>query len=624
MKETSFHKDASGITVRTKNGWTVSLDAFSESIIGVRATKLPALPEHESFMVVPENRRQCELSSSENATDFSLSTGSVTATVDAKTGAVSFADSKGKTILREVAGSRAMTPTVELGEKTFRVSQHFHYDNVNVLMGLGNHQDGIANYKGRDCSLIQYNCIDVIPFFVTDAGFGMLWDNDSITRFGDPRVHQDLNKVFKLYNADGKAGGLTARYFGDSMFAYTMCQREEGAVQYQFIPDKQKVPAGFNIDKGSIRWEGFIEAKEKGVHKMRSFGSHYIKVTIDDVVYVDKWRQNWMPWQNLFELDLVPGEKHKIVIEWNCNGGFCAMEALSPADPKYKSEIAWESEVGEEIRYYFIAGKTVDEQIAGYRLLTGKASMMPRWTMGLWQCRERYETQEQLTGVVDEFRKRKMPLDCIVQDWQFWGPDGWGTQDFDPARFPDPKGMLTDLHEKYNAHLLISVWAKFNKHTPQFKELYEKGWIYKKQPDTDDKDWLGYPYGFYDAFNEEAGRWVWDLCNKKLYKNGAVDGVDSWWLDATEPDILSNMDIADRKEQMNPTAKGTSARVYNAFSINHCRWFYEGQRKANENKRVVILTRSSYAGHQRYGAMTWSGDVASRWEDLKKQITCGL
>jgi len=112
--------------------------------------------------------------------------------------------------------------------------------------------------------------------------------------------------------------------------------------------------------------------------------------------------------------------------------------------------------------------------------------------------------------------------------------------------------------------------------------------------------------------------------NEKLYKNGGVDGADSWWLDATEPDIVSNMDIADRKEQMNPTAKGTSARVYNAFSINHCRWFYEGQRAANENKRVVILTRSSYPGHQRYGAATWSGDVASRWEDLKKQITCGL
>jgi alpha-D-xyloside xylohydrolase len=620
----AFQKAQSSITVRTADGWTVELDAFSDKVIGVRASKLAALPKNDSFMIVPENRQEVKISTGKTENGWKLSTGAVTAKVDASTGAVTFLGKRGKTLLREVPGSRTMAETVEMGEKTFRVGQHFYYDKVNVLMGLGNHQDGIANYKGRDCALIQYNCIDIIPFFVTDAGYGMLWDNDSITHFGDPRVHQDLGKVFKLYDEEGREGGLTARYFGDSMYAYTMCRRLEQGCQYQFNPDKKNAPEGFNFDKGSIRWEGFIEAKEDGVHKMRSFGSHYIKVTVDDVVYVDKWRQNWMPWQNLFDLDLKKGEKHKIVIEWNCNGGYCAMEALSPADPRYSSEIAWESEVGEQVRYYFVAGETADEQIAGYRLLTGKASMMPRWTMGFWQCRERYETQAQLTEVVAEFRKRNMPLDCIVQDWQFWGPDGWGTQDFDPSRFPDPRGMIADLHEKYNAHLLISVWAKFNKHTPQFKELYEKGWIYKKQPDTDDKDWLGYPYGFYDAFNEQAGRWVWNLVNEKLYRGGAVDGADSWWLDATEPDIVSNMDIANRKEQMNPTAKGTSARVYNAFSINHCRWFYEGQRAASENKRVVILTRSSYPGHQRYGAATWSGDVASRWEDLKKQITCGL
>jgi alpha-D-xyloside xylohydrolase len=625
QKSPSVERNATGMVVRTTGGELISIDVFSDTILGVRATTLPELPKNDSFMVVEENRDACDFTCAEKNGKVVLATGKVSAAVDGKTGQVTFLDADGKTVLREVPGSRKLTPVVEMGENTHRVAQHFYYDKVNVLMGLGNHQDGILNYKGKDCALIQYNCIDIVPFFVTDANFGMLWDNDSITMFGDPRPYLDLGKVFKLYNEEGKKGGLTAKYFGDTMYAFVQTKRDEDKVQYQFIPDKAKYgPQGFNFDKGSIRWTGFIEAKEKGVYKMRSFGSHYIKVTVGGKEYVNKWRQNWMPWQNLFEIPMTPGKKVPITIEWNCNGGFCAMEALPPADPCYKKEIAWTSEVGEQVRYYFVYGKTADEQIAGYRKLTGKATMMPRWTMGLWQCRERYETQQQLTEVVAEFRKRNMPLDCIVQDWQFWGPDGWGTQDFDPARFPDPKGMITDLHEKYHTHFLISVWAKFNKHTPQFKEMYEKGWIYKKQPDTDDKDWLGYPYGFYDAFNEEAGRWVWNLVNEKLYKNGAVDGADSWWLDATEPDILSNMDVADRKEQMNPTAKGTSARVYNAFSINHCRWFYEGQRAANENKRVVILTRSSYPGHQRYGAMTWSGDVAARWEDLKKQITCGL
>ncbi|MBN1404864.1 MAG: DUF5110 domain-containing protein [Opitutales bacterium] len=620
----SFQKLHNGIGIRTAKGELIHLEIFSESIIGVRATTLPELPANDSFMVVKENAEPCSFECGEENGVFWLSTAKVKAVVCGDCGQVSFFDKDGKPVLREVEGSRKMTPVKEMGEDTFRIGQKFHYDNVNVLMGLGGHQDGIANYKGKDCNLTQYNCIDIVTYFSTDANYGLLWDNDSITKFGDPREHGKLGSVFKLYNEDGVEGGLTARYYGDSAFAYTQVKRDEDQIEYSFFEERPYAPKEFNFDKGSIKWTGFIEAPEDGVYKLRSYGSHYIKVTIDGVEYVNKWRQNWMPWQNLFEIPMKAGQKLPVTVEWNANGGFCALQALSPACPCYKDEIALESEVGEQVRYYFIYGESVDEQIAGYRKLTGKATMLPRWTMGLWQSRERYETQKDLLDVCAEFRKREIPLDCIVQDWQFWGPDGWGTQDFDPKRFPDPDGMIRDIHEKYNAKLLITVWAKFNKHTEQFKHMYDKGWIYKKQPDTDIPDWLGYPYGFYDAFNEDAGRWFWDLANEKLFKNGASNGADAWWLDATEPDIVSNVGVKFRKEDMNPTAKGSGARVYNAFSINQCRWVYEGQRAADESKRVVILTRSSYAGHQRYGAATWSGDVASRWEDLKKQIPCGL
>jgi len=616
----SFEKHTNGIRVHSAQGELISLDLFSDSIIEVRASTLPALPKADSFMVVEENREVPAFECGEDKGNYWLKTAKVKAVVDGTTGQVSFYDAAGKRILREAEGSRKMTPVKEMGEDTFRVEQKFHYDDVNVLMGLGGHQDGIANYKGKDCNLTQYNCIDIVTYFSTDANFGILWDNDSITKFGDPREHENLGKVFTLYNEDGVEGGLTARYFGDSTFAYTQVKRDEDQIAYSFFEERPNAPKEFNFDKGSISWTGSIEAKEDGVYKFRSYGSHYIKVTVGGVQYVDKWRQNWMPWQNLFEIPMKKGEKLPVSVEWNSNGGFCALEALSPTEPVYKEQISLWSEVGEQIRYYFIYGESVDAQIAGYRKLTGKATMMPRWTMGLWQCRERYETQEQLMDVVKEFRKREIPLDCIVQDWQFWGHDGWGTQEFDKERFPDPDGMIKDLHEKYNTKLLISVWAKFNKSTEPFKHMYEKGWIYKKQPDTNAPDWLGFPYGFYDAFNEEAGRYFWDLANEKLFKKG----VDSWWMDATEPDIVSNVGVSFRKQDMNPTAKGSGARVYNAFSINQCRWVYEGQRAADESKRVVTLTRSSYAGHQRYGASTWSGDVAARWEDLKKQIPCGL
>jgi alpha-D-xyloside xylohydrolase len=177
----------------------------------------------------------------------------------------------------------------------------------------------------------------------------------------------------------------------------------------------------------------------------------------------------------------------------------------TPTDPVNTS--LW-SEVGDNIDYYFVYGPQLDDVISGYRTLTGKATMMPQWIFGLWQSRQRYETAQQSIDVVNEFRKRQSPFDNIVQDWQYWPPDAWGSHQFDPTRFPDPSAWLKTLHDQH-AHVMISVWGKFNPNTANAKEMQAHGYLYQKDLDVHMKDWIGFPYTFYDAFNPGARQLFW-------------------------------------------------------------------------------------------------------------------
>jgi alpha-D-xyloside xylohydrolase len=264
----------------------------------------------------------------------------------------------------------------------------------------------------------------------------------------------------------------------------------------------------------------------------------------------------------------------------------------------------------------------MDSVISGYRQLTGKAVLLPKWAFGFWQSRERYKTQQEILNIVDEFRKRKIPLDNIVQDWFYWKEDQWGSQQFDADRFPNPDSMIEVLHKKYNAHFMISVWPKFYEGVSTYNEFDKKGWLYKRNIVDRQKDWVGpgYVSTFYDVFNREAQEGFWNLLDKNLYSKG----VDAWWMDASEPDILSNVTPQKRKEQMSPTALGPAALILNAYPMENAKGIYEGQRATNPNNRVFILTRSAFAGSQCYAAATWSGDISSTWGDMKTQISAGV
>ncbi|MGB3005785.1 MAG: TIM-barrel domain-containing protein [Chitinophagaceae bacterium] len=284
---------------------------------------------------------------------------------------------------------------------------------------------------------------------------------------------------------------------------------------------------------------------------------------------------------------------------------------------------SFNSEVGDCIDYYFMYGGNADGVIAGMRNLTGQAPMFPLWTYGFFQSKERYKSQDEAVAVVKKYRELKVPLDGIIQDWQYWGNNYlWNAMEFLNVDFPNPKKFVDDVH-KLNAHLTISIWNSFGPKTKQYRELDSIGALmnFNTWPQSGSEKWppnRDYPSGVrvYDPYNPVARDIFWKHLNKGLFSLG----IDGWWLDSSEPDHLdfkpSDMD--------NKTFLGSFRKVRNAFPLMAVGGVYDHQRSVSDSKRVFILTRSAFAGQQRYGANTWSGDVNSSWTALRNQISAGL
>ena len=285
----------------------------------------------------------------------------------------------------------------------------------------------------------------------------------------------------------------------------------------------------------------------------------------------------------------------------------------------------FESEVGEVVDYYFIYGGSADGVIAGIRALTGRVPMLPLWSYGFMQCRERYRSSAELLGALRGYRERGVPLDCIIQDWQYWGNNYlWNAMEFLNDDFRNAQAMIDEVHER-NAHLMISIWSSFGPMTRQFRELQEQGHLLDMGtwPRSGLPDWppiMEYPSGVrpYDPFSAEARDLYWRYLSKMWEM-----GLDAWWMDSTEPDHHSLRRRRDDDFEL-MTADGSLRRVRNAYPITAVEGVYDHQRAATSDRRVTILTRSAYAGQQRTGANTWSGDVNSNWPTLRAQIPAGL
>ena len=288
-----------------------------------------------------------------------------------------------------------------------------------------------------------------------------------------------------------------------------------------------------------------------------------------------------------------------------------------------EQETSFCSEVGDCIDYYFMYGGSADGVIAEVRALTGDVPMMPLWSYGFMQSKERYKSQEETVGVVKKYRELGIPLDCIIQDWQYWGHNYlWNAMDFQNPAFSRPKDMIDEVHA-LNARMMISIWSSFGPATKPYRALDKEGLLFDIEtwPQSGVDGWppnLEYPSGVrvYDAYSPKARDIYWEHLNKGIFQLG----MDGWWMDSTEPDHFNHKE-SDFDRQ---TGLGSYRSVRNAYPLVSVGGVYDHQRALTQDKRVIILTRSGFLGQQRYGSNVWSGDVQSSWDMFRKQITAGL
>lgn len=393
---------------------------------------------------------------------------------------------------------------------------------------------------------------------------------------------------------DSKTGALTFSAKGKTLL------REKGAVTFEPRtegPDagKYRVTQSFQLDKDeAIYGLGTIQngkMNRRGEHKLME------QSNLEDFQNVLQSIKGWgIYWDNYsrtqFDDDPVKG-------------------------------MSFSSEVGDCEDYYFMYGGSADGVIAQMRHLSGDVPMFPLWTYGFWQCKERYKSAAEVLSVVDRYRELQVPLDGIIQDWQYWGSNYlWNAMDFLTEEYANGEQMISDIHKK-NVHFMISIWASFGPKTKAYRQLDEKGLLFDFEtwPQSGLTGWpprMDYPSGVrvYDAFSQEARDIYWQNL-KTLFDKG----TDAWWMDSTDPDFFNPKESDyDHKAGLN----GTWRSLRNAFPLETVRGVYQSQRKTSEQKRVFIMTRSAFAGQQHYGSGLWSGDVASSWEMLRKQVPAGL
>ena len=331
-------------------------------------------------------------------------------------------------------------------------------------------------------------------------------------------------------------------------------------------------------------------------------GREKLQLTLNDEKVIDL-KNMWLPQFVGGKVHLAADATYKVTAE---SAGDTQLSVRFPSET-----MAFRSEASQAVDYYFIYGPRPSEIIARYREYTGTAPLLPRWAYGFWQCRERYSSQQQILDTAAEFRKRQIPVDVLVQDWQYWGKYGWNAMRFDEIAYPNPAQMMSALHQQ-DFHMVISVWAKFGADTAVDKEMVADGLVLKSAASTGEPSEAKERENWADLFNPKAQKVFWTDIDRNLFSAG----LDGWWLDASEPE-------GDPLKDDN-TFLGPGRMVRNAFPLFETTAVYKGQKATTESKRVVILTRSAFTGEQRNSTISWSGDISANWETLRRQIPAGL
>lgn len=518
------------------------------------------LPE---YIFIDEKRNSVKYSLTEDAYNFTLSVKELKVFLNKKSGFLTFKNSQDKVILTEKINGRIIY-SVDLGkEKTYFIEQKFVSPQDEYICGMGQFQDGYLNIRGLPRKLTQLNTQISIPFILSSKGYGILWHNYGLTYFNPVD-----NKVVLKKNETNLESSIVSVTTTDGA-------KKEIRNSNQFTGNLQINKSG----KYALLYD--VGNKMARKHKLIIDGKHIVNVN-----------NPWLPNTTSIIVDLEAGN-HSVIVE--------SADSDKPElfYSEVRNETVFRSPVSDCLDYTVFGGYG-DEVISSYRSLSGQAPMMPKWALGYIHCRERFKSQNELISVAKEFRRRQLPVDLIVQDWQYWGKYGWNAMRFDEDNYPNPKEMIDELHNM-DVRLMLSVWSKVNRRSDVGKELASNDYYIRNS------DWV-------DFFNPNAAACYW----KNFSKNLVSLGIDAWWQDATEPE---NDDLHGRMVANN-TISGE--RVRNIYPLLVCKTVYEGLRKVNPNKRTMILTRSGFSGIQRYATAVWTGDVGNDWETLRRQITSGL
>nr|WP_320039213.1 TIM-barrel domain-containing protein [uncultured Bacteroides sp.] len=496
-------------------------------------------------------------------TKLEIKTKNIQVSLDKHTGKLSYSNNAGKVFLSEEAGSRKLTSGSIQGEPCYEAQQSFESPSDEYIFGLGQFQDGQYNLKNVARRLTQVNTQISIPFIYSSKGYGLLWHQYGLTDFNP------ADNFIALEKQEQSTSG------NNQMVEVTTTSGTQKVSQNQSLYQGK-----FNVTKDG-EYSIFLDLGDMG-------NRHF--VAIDGKPCIDQSNM-WLPPTVGTLVKLKAGE-HQVQVLCKSNNTPKLSWKLSDNITTFRSPTA------KALDYVVFYGPSADSVIASYRNLSGNVPMLPQWAYGFWQCRERYTSGTHLVETVKEFRKRNLPLDVIVQDWQYWGDRGWGVPQFDEKNYSNPAAFIKELHN-LNAHFNISIWSNPDKNSTIGKEYVAKN---RFIPDT---KWLDY-------FNPETRKEYW----KTLKVNMLDNGVDSWWMDAVEPE--------------NDALKGTKTHIgagdfYRlTYPLMVSRAVYEGQRQATSDKRVCILTRSAFSGQQRYGIINWSGDIGGTWDTFKNQIVAGL
>jgi alpha-D-xyloside xylohydrolase len=537
----------------------LSVTPIVEGALRVRCA--PSLSEDSNPLVLIHPSRNVPSSVRKTAASASISTSRLTATYDRKSGVLRFTDAKGQVLVEELPGARRVQQSSIQGQPTLTAEDRFRSPADEHIFGSGQFQDGFLDVRDVPRRLTQVNTQISIPFLISSKGYGLLWHNYGLT---------DLNPADnRLALVRDAVGNTTTASVTTSEGARTV-RRTTGV----FTGDFEVTDPG--------RYAMLLDVGQEMAQRYH--------LEVDGKTVVD-FVNRWLPPTTSLFLNLTPG-KHHVRVEGDVKDQPSIYWRPSAAETTLRSPVS------NGIDYVVFAGPTGDEIIGTYRKLTGQAPLLPVWAYGFIQCRERYTSSQDILDNAREFRARKLPMDVMVQDWQYWGKYGWNAMQWDETYYPDPAALVRQLHD-LNAKFMVSVWSKIDPNSTVGKEFAAKNFFL---PGT---QWV-------DFLNPEARALYWKHFSSRMLSLG----IDSWWQDATEPE---NDALAGAK-----TFAGPGDRFRLVYPLLVTKTVYEGQRKDAPDKRVFILTRSAFLGEQRYASATWSGDIGNDWDTLRRQIAGGL